>query len=400
MSQNQESLTRTSRIAGLITSLGVIATGLSGCEEPAPPAPPILDIPVVEVVQRDVPIVGEFVGQTRGSVDIPISARVAGFLESMDFLEGRYVEEGDLLYTIDDNELQSRVAEARGYVAEATTMLAKAASDLDRIRPLAEMKAVSQQDLDSAVAQYEAAQGALTAANAQLEQARIELSYSRIHAPTSGFIGISAAKVGGFVGVAPNPVVLNYVSKIDPIRVQFSVNEREYLRYARKLSEARSRIARDEEDGTALELILADGSVHPEPGHVVSSEAAINPSTGTLMLEADFPNPRDIVIAGQFARVRAILDTRLGAVLVPQRAVSELQGNFRVFVIDQNNTVSIREVQPGPTVDRMWVIDSGLEPGERVAVEGLLRMTGGMVVNPKLISLDQVGQPLPGPGGD
>ncbi|MGB5250045.1 MAG: efflux RND transporter periplasmic adaptor subunit [Gammaproteobacteria bacterium] len=399
MSQNQESLTRTSRIAGLVTSLGVIAAGLSGCEEPAPPAPPILDIPVVEVVQRDVPIVGEFVGQTRGSVDIPISARVAGFLESIDFLEGRYVEEGDLLYTIDDNELQSKVAEARGYVAEATTMLAKAASDLDRIRPLAEMKAVSQQDLDSAVAQYEAAQGALTAANAQLEQARIELSYSRIYAPTSGFIGISAAKVGGFVGVAPNPVVLNYVSKIDPIRVQFSVNEREYLRYARKFSEARSRITRDEDD-TALELILADGSVHPQPGHVVSAEAAINPSTGTLMLEADFPNPKDIVIAGQFARVRAILDTRMDALLVPQRAVSELQGNFRVFVVDQNNTVSIREVKPGPTVDRMWVIDSGLEPGERVAVEGLLRMTGGMVVNPKLISLDQIGQPLPGPGGD
>lgn len=399
MSQNQESLTRTSRIAGLVTSLGVIAAGLSGCEEPAPPAPPILDIPVVEVVQRDVPIVSEFVGQTRGSVDIPISARVAGFLESIDFLEGRYVEEGDLLYTIDDNELQSKVAEARGYVAEATTMLAKAASDLDRIRPLAEMKAVSQQDLDSAVAQYEAAQGALTAANAQLEQARIELSYSRIYAPTSGFIGISAAKVGGFVGVAPNPVVLNYVSKIDPIRVQFSVNEREYLRYARKFSEARSRITRDEDD-TALELILADGSVHPQPGHVVSAEAAINPSTGTLLLEADFPNPRDIVIAGQFARVRAILDTRMDALLVPQRAVSELQGNFRVFVVDQNNTVSIREVKPGPTVDRMWVIDSGLEPGERVAVEGLLRMTGGMVVNPKLISLDQIGQPLPGPGGD
>jgi len=399
VSQNQESLTRTSRIAGLVTSLGVIAAGLSGCEEPAPPAPPILDIPVVEVVQRDVPIVSEFVGQTRGSVDIPISARVAGFLESIDFLEGRYVEEGDLLYTIDDNELQSKVAEARGYVAEATTMLAKAASDLDRIRPLAEMKAVSQQDLDSAVAQYEAAQGALTAANAQLEQARIELSYSRIYAPTSGFIGISAAKVGGFVGVAPNPVVLNYVSKIDPIRVQFSVNEREYLRYARKFSEARSRITRDEDD-TALELILADGSVHPQPGHVVSAEAAINPSTGTLLLEADFPNPRDIVIAGQFARVRAILDTRMDALLVPQRAVSELQGNFRVFVVDQNNTVSIREVKPGPTVDRMWVIDSGLEPGERVAVEGLLRMTGGMVVNPKLISLDQIGQPLPGPGGD
>jgi membrane fusion protein (multidrug efflux system) len=376
-----------------------VALSLTGCDQAAPPAPPVLDIPVVEVIQQDVPMVSEFVGQTRGSVDIPISARVPGFLESIDFLEGRYVEEGDLLYTIDDSELQSKVAEAQGYVAEARTMLAKASSDLDRIRPLAEMKAVSQQDLDSAVAQFEAAQGALKAANAQLEQARIELSYSRIYSPTSGFIGISAAKVGGFVGVAPNPVVLNYVSKIDPIRVQFSVNEREYLRYARTLSQARAEIARND-DKHALQLILADGSVHPEPGHIVSFEAAINPSTGTLLLEADFPNPNDIVIAGQFARVRAVVETRKDALLVPQRAVSELQGNFRVYVIDEDNTVSIREVQPGPRIDRMWVIDSGLKPGERVAVEGLLRLSGDMVVNPRLISLEEVGQPVAKVGGD
>jgi len=376
-----------------------VALSLTGCDQAAPPAPPVLDIPVVEVIQQDVPMVSEFVGQTRGSVDIPISARVPGFLESIDFLEGRYVEEGALLYTIDDSELQSKVAEAQGYVAEARTMLAKASSDLDRIRPLAEMKAVSQQDLDSAVAQFEAAQGALKAANAQLEQARIELSYSRIYSPTSGFIGISAAKVGGFVGVAPNPVVLNYVSKIDPIRVQFSVNEREYLRYARTLSQARAEIARNDEKD-ALQLILADGSVHPEPGHIVSFEAAINPSTGTLLLEADFPNPNDIVIAGQFARVRAVVETRKDALLVPQRAVSELQGNFRVFVIDEDNTVSIREVQPGPRIDRMWVIDSGLKPGERVAVEGLLRLSGDMVVNPRLISLEEVGQPVAKVGGD
>ena len=232
--------------AGCATLALALTVALAACGRSEPPAPPPLNIPVVEVLQRDQPILVEFVGQTFGSVDIPIRARVQGFLESMDFLEGRKIQKDDLLYTIDPLPFEAFVVEAQGYVAEARTMLAKSKSDLGRIRPLAEMKAVSQQDLDSAVAEYEAAIGSLQAANAKLDQANIQLSYTRIHSPISGRIGISAAKVGEFVGAEPNPVVLNFVSQTDPIRVRFAINEREYLRWAREFSELREDIDESE----------------------------------------------------------------------------------------------------------------------------------------------------------
>lgn len=367
---------------GRLIAVILMLTALAGCGETDSPAPPVLDIPVVDVTRKDVPIPITLVGSTLGSVDIPIRARVEGFLESMNFREGREVEKDQLLYTIDPRPFEAKVVEAKGRLAEATTMLAKAKSDLNRIRPLAEMKAVSQQDLDSAVAEYEAAQGSLQAAEAQLEQAEIELSYTRIHSPIDGRIGISQAKVGEFVGKDPNPVVLNYVSQADPIRVRFSVNERVYLAGARRFAEMRQADDSELESRRGLELILADGTVHEHRGHVVAYDAAVNPTTGTFTMEADFPNPGGIVLAGQFARVRGVLEMRKDALLVPQRAVSELQGNYRVFVISQDNTVQLRDVQTGPRIDDMWLIEKGLEPGERVAVEGLLRLQNGMTVNP------------------
>jgi membrane fusion protein (multidrug efflux system) len=360
----------------------LLTAGLAACTEPEPPPPPVLEIPVVDVVQQDVPIPIEMVGTTMGSVDIPIRARVEGFLESMEFQEGREVRKDALLYTIDPRPFEARVVEARGYLAEARTMLVKARSDLARIRPLAEMKAVSQQDLDSAVAEYEAAQGSVQAAEAQLDQAEIELSYTRIHSPIDGRIGISEAKVGEFVGKSPNPVILNYVSQSDPIRVRFSINEREYLKLARRFAKFREKSTQGEREQEGLDLILADGTVHKYHGHVTAYDAAVNPTTGTFTLEADFPNPGNIVLAGQFARVRGVVETRQDALLVPQRAVSELQGNYRVFVITPDNTVELRDVEPGPRIDNLWLIDKGLNPGERVAVEGILRLKDGMTVNP------------------
>ncbi len=357
------------------------------CGQPDVAAPPPLQIDVVEVIQRDQPIRLEMVGQTLGSVDIPIRARVEGVLESINFVEGRAVEKDHLLYTIDPRPFQSKVVEAKGRLAEARTMLAKSRADLGRIRPLAEMRAVSEQDLDAAVAQYEAAIGAAQASEAQLEQADIELGYTRISSPIAGRIGLTKAKVGEFVGRSPNPVVLNFVSQTDPIRVRFAIDERRYLQFARQL---RNVTEEDVPAGEGLELILADGVVHDYGGSVVGADAAVNPTTGTFTLEADFANPDSIVVAGQFARVRAVVETRRGALLIPQRCVSELQGNFRVFAITRDGRVQLREVLPGPVVGRLVIIESGLEAGERVALEGAV-LRDGMKVVGKLAELDEAG---------
>ena len=373
---------------GLQGSLLLLAVGLSGCEEPEPPPPPPLKIPVADVIQKDVPIELEMVGQTMGSVDIPIRARVEGFLESMDFQEGRAVSKGQLLYTIDSRPFDAKVVEAKGMLAESVTMLAKSKSDLARIRPLAEMKAVSQQDLDSSVAQYEAAKGSVQAAEARLDQANIELSYTRIESPIDGRIGISAAKVGEFVGAAPNPVVLNYVSQTNPLRVRFSINEREYLVWARRFAEFRGEIEAEQPRGQGLELILADGTVHAHRGHVVSYDAAVDPATGTFRLEADFKNPGNIILAGQFARIRAVMEVRKDVLLVPQRAVTDLQGKFQVVVIKPDDTAEIREVEAGPQIGKLWLIEKGLEPGERVAVEGIQRLRNDMKVEPVAASAE------------
>ncbi len=361
----------------------------AACGPPDVAAPPPLQIPVVEVIERDQPITLEMVGQTLGSSDIPIRARVEGVLDSIHFVEGRAVAKDDLLYTIDPRPFQAKVVEAQGRLAEARTLLAKSNADLNRIRPLAEMKAVSQQDLDGAVAQYEAAIGSVTAVQAQLEQVEIELGYTRIHSPIEGRIGLSKAKVGEFVGQAPNPVVLNFVSQTDPIRVRFAIDERRYLMFARQLRFADEG---QETAGARLKMILADGTVHEYEGHTVATDAAVNPTTGTFTLEADFPNPDNVIVAGQFGRVRAVVETRRNALLIPQRCISELQGKFRVFALTPDGRVQLRDVQPGPRIGSLQIIESGLEPGERVALEGAL-LKDGMKVVGKLAEPDESGAP-------
>jgi membrane fusion protein (multidrug efflux system) len=374
---------------------------LSACTPAEPPPPPPPAIPVVAVIQRDQPIVLEMVGETLGSTDIPIRARVEGYLEGMFFEEGWPVKKDQLLYTIDPQPFEAAVVEAAGYLAEARTMLAKAKADLGRIRPLADMKAVSQQDLDGAVAQYEAAMGSVQAAEARLELAQIELGYTKIHSPIDGRIGISEAKVGEFVGRSPNPVILNYVSQADPIRVRFAIDERQYLRFARKFAALRGDVAniealraeREDRDDQ-LQLVLADGTVHEHTGRIVAYDAGVNPTTGTFRMEADFPNPDLIVVAGQFARVRGIVETREDAILVPQQTIQEQQGLFSVFVVGDGDAVELRPVVPGYKVDQLQVIESGLQAGDRVVFEGIQRLRDGMQISPTPVQLDAKGAPL------
>ena len=370
----------------LLPLLALLAIGMIACDKAEPPAPPLLEVAVLQVQPREIPIYLDLVGQTRGSVSIPIRARVDGVLEEMHFLEGRPVSKDQLLYVIDPSPYQSQVVEAEGRLAQARTNMAKARSDLDRIKPLAEIDAVSKQDLDAAVAQYKAARGAVQAAEAQLEQVEIRLGYTRIQAPLAGLIGITKAKVGEYVGREPNPVVLNYLSQTDPIRVRFSINEREYLRFSREFAAEMHEMDGQPEGQADLQLVLADGSIHAHPGKVVNFDAAVDPATGTLTLEADFPNPDRLVLPGQFARVRAVVEERKAALAVPQKAVMETQGLFQLAVIANDNTVELRRVEMGPRVERDWIVETGLETGERIALEGLQRLRSGMKVIPATAS--------------
>jgi membrane fusion protein (multidrug efflux system) len=372
---------------------------LGGCDFGGePPAPPPISVQVIKAETEDFPLVIDLVGSTLGNQDVPIRARVDGFLETINFQEGQEVSKGQLLYTIDPQPFQQKVVEAQSQLAAAETTLAKNASDLRRVRPLAEMKAVSEQDLDSAVANEAAARAGVRAAQAGVELANIELGYTKIYAPISGLIGLTKAKPGEYVGKEPNPVVLNTLSDIDPIRVRFSISEREYLILARGYvddkksaagykgeasAEAEATSGAEDKEKTPLTLILADGSQWPEVGYADATGQSIDPMTGTFQIEAIFPNTLGLLRPGQFARVRAPYKTLENVVVIPKQAVVELQGIFQVYVVDSDNTVRVVNVTRGPTRGSNVVIEEGLQSGQTVIVEGVQKVRAGMTVAPE-----------------
>ena len=375
-----------SRVALVVPMAFLVACGDQAGSKVA--APPALEVLVTEVERRDVPLSMDMVGTTHGTQDVPIRARVEGFLESVDFQEGTFVDKGDLLYTIDAQPFQAKLVEAQSLLAASQTMLAKSEADLARIKPLAEMKAVSEQDLDGAIAQEAAARASVRASEAGVDLANINLSYTRIIAPINGLIGLTQAKPGEFVGREPNPVVLNELSDIDPIRVRFSISEREYLVMARTYlsthdtADDRESAKQRSERKNDLILILADGSEHNHKGGVVAASQSIDQETGTYSVEAAFPNPRKFLLPGQFARVRAVYQVLDDAVVIPRQAVSEMQGLFRVYLVDGNGVVEVRNVTLGPETGNDVVIEEGLESGETIIVEGLQKVRPGMTVTP------------------
>lgn len=352
-----------------------------GSKGPSSATPP--DIPVYQTKGQDIPVYREFVGQISGFKDIAIRARVEGFLEGIHFQEGSQVKKGDLLYILESQPFEADVAAKMSLVAEARTMLAKAESDLNRIKPLAELKAVSQSDLDAAVAQHEAFLAAVDAAEANLRAAKIQLGYTKIYSPISGIIGKTKAKVGDFVGRYPNPVILNVVSSIDTIIVDFFLTETQYISIAREYRSLN-------EPGTAvrtaaeLELILADGSLYDHKGSIDFVDREVDPTTGSILVQASFPNPEELIRPGQFAKVKIRARVIENGIMIPQRCVSELQGLYRVFVVDDNNEVVLREIKVGPKVRDFWIVQEGLSPGEKVVYEGLQVVRPGVIVNPVL----------------
>lgn len=355
---------------------------------PGPAGPPVPKVPVITVAGSDVPIYSEWVGQTRGDADIEIRARVPGFIEAIHFEEGGRVKAGDLLYSIDPSELEQKLAAAQAERAKAETLYADAAANLARYRPLAAMNAVSRRDLDEAVAREGAARNQVKAADAQLRVAEINLGYASVRAPISGQIGISRVKVGDLVGPTSGSL-LNTVSAIDDVRVRFAISERVYLDYTRRFGAEPK--AEGDSRAVPLQLVLADGVVYPHPGQLVSIDRGVDPTTGTLQVEASFPNPERLLRPGLFARVRAATEQRSGAVLVPQRAVSELQGRYQVFALDKDNKVEVRAVETGPRIGGDWLIEKGVKPGDRLVLAGLQRLRAGMVVEPEPVAE----QPVP-----
>ncbi len=346
------------------------------------------EIPVYKITAEDVPIYQEFVGQVYGLKDISIRARVEGFLEGIFFEEGRSVKKGQLLYEIESQPFEADVAAKLSLLAEAKTMLVNSESELNRIRPLAEINAVSQSDLDAAVARFEASQASVEAAEANLRAAKIQLSYTRIHSPITGLIGKTKAKVGDFVGKDPNPVILNVVSRIDIILVEFFITESQYLLFAREVNKNKELKEVDWEEPN-LELILSDGSVHNHKGIVEFVDREVDPTTGSILLQASFPNPEYLIRPGQFARINASVRTIKNGILIPQRSVMEMQGIHNVYVINNENKVELRRIKVGPTIDSFWLVDEGLKNGEKVVYEGLQKVKPGMTVNPVLTKVER-----------
>jgi membrane fusion protein, multidrug efflux system len=381
------------------TILGAVVTAsvlCGACEKPAPVAAPPTEVYVADVVQKDVPVYLELVGQTVGFQDVEIRARVEGFLDSMDFREGSFVRKGAPLYEIDRKPLEASLAQAKADQATAQARLAKADNDVSRYRPLLAKQAVSKQELDDALAAQDAARSEVEAAKAAAEKATLDLSYTRITAPISGLIGTTIVKPGNLVGRGQN-TLLTTISQIDPILFRVGVTEADYLKVARRDPSRTGEAPR----AGGIQLLLTDGSVYPHAGRVVTVDRAVDPTTGTLGIQMEFPNPGQLLRPGTYGRARVLLENKPNALLVQQRAVQELQNLYSVAVVNADNKVAFRNVKVGQRVDSLWVVDDGLKPGERVVVEGLQRISDGMTVAPKPapVATSGTGASQPAPEG-
>jgi RND family efflux transporter MFP subunit len=362
--------------------------GVSGAASAAPP-----EVQVVQVAQRDVPIYAEWIGTLDGLVNADVRAQVTGYLMKQAYLEGAYVKKGDLLFQIDPRPFQAVLDQAQGQLAQAKAMLANAEAvevrtqlDVNRYTPLAKEQAASQQDLDNSVQNNLAAKATVETAKAQIqtyeaavETARINLEFTRLIAPIDGIAGQAVLQVGALVSPASGAVTS--VSTLDPIKVYFTVGEPQYLAFRNRYPTDESRAQADK--NLHLQLILADGSVYPQEGTFYFADRQVNESTGAIRLAALFPNPRNLLRPGGYARVRGVVRTQKDAVLVPQRAVSELQGSYQVAVVGADNKISIRTVTVGDRIGSDWVISDGVKSGETVVAEGVQKVRPGAQVVPK-----------------
>jgi membrane fusion protein (multidrug efflux system) len=354
---------------------------MNSCKEKVVQVAAPLEVSVMHVLQQDVNIQSEFTGQTYGQADIQINPRVDGTILSLNFNEGSLVKKGQLLYTIDPLPFQTKVSEAEARVADAQAQLGKAKSDLDMIEPLAKINAVSQRELVAAKSAYEAAQAKIQAAQAGLQNSKTQLGYCRITAPISGLIGISKVRVGDYVTPGPGSVI-NTISDMTDIRVRFTISEQEFLRIFREVSSGSSAL---KGTGDSISLKLSDGIMYPYIGKLSFADREIDPTTGAITFEAAFPNPDKMLRPGQYVKVLIVTDIRKQAMVIPQRAVIEMQGIFQVYVVNDSNKVQLQIIQPGPSLANAYVVNEGLKPTDVIAFGGTQLLRNGSVITPKMV---------------
>jgi membrane fusion protein, multidrug efflux system len=370
------------RVGVVMIVLTVCAGCSSKAEKPAPPPP---GVTVAAVIQRDVPIRQEWVGTMAGNVDADIRPKVEGFLLSRLYMEGSYVEKGLPMFQLDKRQAQAAVEQAVGNLDRARAALSQAQIDVKRYTPLVAQRAVSQAELDKALSIQRAASASVDADQAVLDNAKLNLGWTTVTSPISGVAGVAKVGIGDLI--TPT-TVMTTVSSVNPIYVDVSIAEQDYLRFKReKLNES---------SGKNLELILGDGTVFPHRGRVLFVNREVDSRTGTIQVRGEFSNPGNVLRPGQYARVRAVTELRKGALLIPQQAVSELQGIYQVGVVGGDNKVTVRTIQLGPQFSDMWVVESGLQAGENVIVDGLQRVRSGMTVAPTPYKDTQANAPTGG----
>lgn len=356
--------------------LGV--SGALGCKkEGEKPQLPPLDVQVEKVEKKDVTLYSEWVGTTTGYVNAEIRPKVQGFLLKQNYTDGAVVKEGDVLFEIDPRQFQAAYDQAEGQLKRAQAALGKSELDVARYTPLAAQGAVSQQELDDAIQQRAADIAQVFSAQAELQQARLNLGWTKVTSPVTGIAGIAIAQIGDLVG---ETTVLANAAQLDPMKVSFPIGEIEYLRFAKPINENSQR--GDRNDAPPVELILANGDKYPESGKISVAALEVSETTGTITIQALFPNPGFLLRPGQYALVRMPTDRRPGATVIRQRAVNELQGLTQVAVVGADDVVQWRTVKMGPRTGSDWVVESGIEPGETIVVEGLQKIRDGMKVAP------------------
>lgn len=358
--------------------LTLIAFLLACCKEQQREAFVPIEVPVVQIARQDVALESEFTGQTYGDADVEIRTRVEGWVLSMNFTEGSMVHKGQLLYTIDPLPYQNQVNESEAALANANSMLIKAKNDLNRIEPLAAIGAISQRELVAAQATYESNKAMVASNEAALRNARIKLGYCSVVSPISGMIGISSVKVGDYVSTGPQFNV-NTVSGIENIRVRFTIGEKEFLRISRLLQEMKVKMG---QGGNTVRMVLADGSIYPIKGKMNFADRQVDPSTGAMTLEAEFKNIDNLLRPGQYVKLRMVTEFRKDALLIPQRAVNEMQGLFQVYTVADSNKIDLKQVKIGPAYNMSYIVESGLTPQERVVIGGTQMLRAGTFIKP------------------